>query len=84
MYYQIYNIHNEPIGKIIANNDQDAYRITAHLYPNYAAIHEISHRAFHYRPHPIIRIMDFITSLPGPTQALLAIVITIILFACTN
>lgn len=80
MYYQIFDIHNEPIGKIVANNDNDARFITRQLYPHYAAIHEISHKKFHHRPNPIIRLMDYITSLSPFAQAIIALIITTILF----
>ncbi|MBP6946299.1 MAG: hypothetical protein KBB46_03350 [Candidatus Pacebacteria bacterium] len=74
MYYKIINIHNEEIGKIIANNDQDAFKIAKELYPTYASIHEISHREFH-RKSPF----KFPTITPA-IQAIIAILATVAIY----
>lgn len=74
MYYKIINIHNEEIGKIIANNDQDAFKITRELYPTYASIHEISHREFHRKSS-----FKFPTITPA-IQAVIAILATVTIY----
>lgn len=78
MYYKILNIHNEEIARIVANNDQDAFKITRELYPTYATIHEISHRMFHKKS--FATLLKNLPTITPAIQAVIAIIVTVAIY----